>query len=176
MAVQVLVVFKNQLDIADCLFGLAAFITFQHGAPHDIIPGGYDALASVLHGQQFSGLLAGLCLLYGIIVHGEFAHSLIAGLFVYGSVRRHIVILRAEKVQAHEIKGVYQPPGAWVCCVVTVQKFPIIVKHCAACGATAGIGVSPVSGIAGSVHRGQKLCDCGGYIVGAAECAHNAVF
>lgn len=144
--------------------------------PLDIIPGGCAALASVLHGLQFSGLLAGLRLFYGLIVHGEVTHSLIAGSFVCGGVRRQIVILSAEKMQAHEIKGVYQPPGAGVCRVVTVQKLPVIVKHGTARCTAAGIGVSLVSGIAGSVHRGQELCDCGGYIVGAAECAHNAVF
>ena len=133
-------------------------------------------MASVLHGLQFSGLFAGLRLLYGLVVHGEVTHSFIAGPFVYGSVRRQIIVLSAEKVQAHEIKGVYQPPGAWVCCVVTVQKFPIIVKHCAARCTAACVGISLVSGVAGSVNGGQKLCDGGGYIVGAAECAHNAVF
>ena len=175
-ALQIRVMFKNQFDIADGLLGFAAFITFQHGAPHDIIPGGCAALASVLHGLQFSSLLAGLRLLYGLVVHGEVTHGLIAGPFVYGSVRRQIIVLSAEKVQAHKVKSVYQPPGAGVCRVVTVQKLPVIIKHCAARCTAACVGISLVSGVAGNVNGGQKLCDGGGYIVGAAERAHNTVF
>ena len=59
---------------------------------------------------------------------------------------------------------------------MAVEKFAVIVYHCAACGAAAQIGVPSRHGVHSLVNMGQEYVHCAVDVISAAECAYNAVF
>ena len=195
------VIVENQQNIVDGLLDFAVFIALDIAQPcvgvglltviaddlalHRLgavtVAGGLlrpvagDGGDSAKVSLQLGKLLFVVDGLHRAILQRHFAHRLIRWELADRGVAGGAVVLIAVQVQANKVKGVHKLHRAGVSSVMAVQEFAVIVDDSAARRAAARIGVPLLAAHnARGIDAGQKLVHRRAYVIGAAECAHDA--